>query len=194
MFGSRDGACVALQANAIVEVTSIDMFGKDVLPPSLHVGPYLEPGFNPYATGYDCIRLRERAPNGTVGDPTVLCARDAPLISFAGIAQLRCTSQGLTQDGLLLGVEGGQSPERVEGGVLSDGSTNPESQTAETPASGLPGSPSASALPKGGCSVAGGASDTAPFESLLAGSIVLAAGRRIGSRRNKRTPAVAYFP
>ena len=150
---SPDGACVALPENAVIEVTYIDSFGQDNPPSYLYRHSYLDTGLNPSNTNFSCLRLRERAPNGTFGDPTVLCAADAPLVSFGGSAPFECTSEGLTRDGQPI----------------------PELPTPAGASSG--GGAHACSL------AGGGGAGTAPLETLFVLSVVLATGVRIGSRR-----------
>ena len=52
-------------------------------------------------TPFECIKLSARAPNGTFGEPLMLCGRDGPSYGLSGSRVIACTSAGLTHDGRL---------------------------------------------------------------------------------------------
>jgi hypothetical protein len=55
----------------------------------------------------DCVRLKARAPNGKLSAPTVLCRNDGPLVMLTGSDEIRCTSQGIEHDGMVIPPIGG---------------------------------------------------------------------------------------
>ena len=106
----RTGTCVSFPADVMVKFTHIDNLGQewgDYLPDGELIG-YLQGG--PFfvnlsgidqGTPFECIKLSARAPNGTFGEPLMLCGRDGPSYGLSGSRVIACTSAGLTHDGRL---------------------------------------------------------------------------------------------
>jgi len=104
---ARTGSCISFAVGLPVEATPIES-ARDA---GFGFGPqaYLfhDPFFFDLAgimqgTPADCMRLRTRAPNGRMSDPTMLCRGDGSLLALIRSDKIACTPQGLTQDGELI--------------------------------------------------------------------------------------------
>ena len=126
----KTGSCISFAVGLPVEATPIES-ARDA---GFGFGPqaYLfhDPFFFDLAgvmqgTPADCMRLRTRAPNGKMSDPTMLCRGDGPLLALRS-DKIACTPQGITQDGELIDplhgcsctLRAGSHGGRAEGGSL----------------------------------------------------------------------------
>lgn len=62
-------------------------------------------------THFDCIELRNRAPNGTFSDSITRCRGDGELQDIRGSEAIACTEFGMAQDGQLLSTEPAEGDE-----------------------------------------------------------------------------------
>ena len=93
------GTCVALSPDELTEVVATTSGGT-----LSSVAYFIAEGprtlnLTSDESPYTCVRLRQRAMNGTYSEPTVLCGDDAETQTLAGNPSFRCTPTGIEHDG-----------------------------------------------------------------------------------------------
>jgi hypothetical protein len=135
----QSGTCVAFQQQFPIVAASIDEFGQEQFP-AIRDRPYFInlSGIN-QGTNFNCERLRSRAPNGTLSEPVDLCGEDGPLYKLGEDENIECTSNGLTQGGVVVMEDTGTEPldagvgadagpvQAADAGVSADADADPDS-------------------------------------------------------------------
>ena len=124
----KAGTCVSVPARSIVEYAFADGSKPDATAGFdsryLMTGPFFT-NISGIEQGYpfDCVRLRERAANGTYSSPLLLCRPDGAVFTITGNDRIGCTADGLTHDGNVVVVPpdaGGNDGGMDSGATTSD--------------------------------------------------------------------------
>ena len=137
----KSGTCVALTPQYAVVATAIDEFGQEHWPEIRDASYFINLSGVDQGTHFICERLQSRAPNGTLSEPVQICAEDGPLYALGPDEDIACTSEGLTQGGVV--VTESTNVEPPDGGGVDGGDA--EQPPRDEPDAGAP----SEAAPKG---------------------------------------------